>query len=176
MRKVWYTVDMAIKKSVFIFILFFPLIISFEAIQADEARQKAPPFELVSLKGEKVTQEDLIGKVTLLVFWASWCGTCQSELPKIARLQKELEGKPFQVYAIGFKDTRKNIRRYVKSHRKAFPFPAFYDTQNRVSRRFGARVTPTLFLFDKKGELVVPFQGGGLLDHPQFRKVLEDIL
>ncbi len=155
--------------------LLFSVVLSGE-LRADEVRPKAPPFELISLKGEKITQENLIGKVTLVVFWASWCGTCQNELPKIARLQKKLRGKPFQVFAIGFKDTRKNIGRYVASHQKAFPFQVFYDTQNRVSRRFGARVTPTLFLFDKNGELVVPFQGGGLLEHPQFQKALEDIL
>jgi len=164
------------KKATLFIIFFLFAIIPFGALRADEARQKAPPFELVSLKGETITQENLIGKATLVVFWASWCGTCQNELPKIARLLKKLEGKPFQVFAIGFKDTRKNIRGYVASHQKAFPYPVFYDKRDQVSRQFGARVTPTLFLFDKKGELVVPFQGGGLLDHPQFEKVLQDIL
>ncbi|MEO2053922.1 MAG: TlpA disulfide reductase family protein [Nitrospira sp.] len=164
------------KKALLITILLLSTVVPFGAIQADETRQKAPPFELVSLKGETITQENLIGKATLVVFWASWCGTCQNELPKIARLLKKLGGKPFQVFAIGFKDTRKNIRGYVASHQEAFPYSVFYDTRNQVSRRFGARVTPTLFLFDKKGELVVPFQGGGLLDHPQFEKVLQDIL
>jgi thiol-disulfide isomerase/thioredoxin len=164
------------KKATLLIIIILSAVVSFGELRADEARPKVPPFELVSLKGEKITQENLIGKATLVVFWASWCGTCQNELPKIARLKKKLADKPFQVIAIGFKDTRKNIGSYVASHQEAFPFPVFYDTKNQVSSRFGARVTPTLFLFDKKGELVVPFQGGGLLEHPQFKKALKDIL
>lgn len=164
------------KKATLFLIIFLSAVVPFGGLGADEARQKAPRFELVSLKGETITQKNLIGKATLLVFWASWCGTCQGELPKIARLQEKLEGKPFQVLAIGFKDTRKNIRRYVSAHPEVFPFPVLYDSRDEVSRSFGARVTPTLFLFDKKGELVVRFQGGGLLDHPQFEKVLQDLL
>ncbi len=137
---------------------------------------KPPTFELVSLDGDRFTQDDLKGKVTLVVFWASWCGVCKHELPKIQHLQKSLEGKPFQVRAIGFKDSEANIRRYTKMHRETFSFPVYFDRGDRVSSKFGATVTPTLFLFDKNGELVIPYRGGGLLEHPQFKKALAELL
>ncbi|MFQ5949593.1 MAG: TlpA family protein disulfide reductase [Nitrospiria bacterium] len=164
------------RKVVYIILFILSGLVLFGEIRADETRPKAPPFELVSLDGKKMTQEDLIGKATLMVFWASWCGTCQSELPKIHLLQEKMKGRPFQVIAIGFKDSRTNILRYVDSHQEVFSFPVFYDTRNRVAARFGARVTPTLFLFDKNGALAVPYRGGGLLDHPKFQKVLESLL
>ena len=137
---------------------------------------KAPPFSLVSLDGKRFTQDDMIGKATLVIFWASWCGTCRHELPKAHRLQAAMAGRPFQIIAVGFQDEPANIRRYAASHPDIFTFPVFYDRGNRMAARFGARVTPTLFLFDKSGELVVPYRGGGLFDHPKFKETLEAIL
>jgi cytochrome oxidase Cu insertion factor (SCO1/SenC/PrrC family) len=41
-------------------------------IQAYETPKAAPAFTLPDLAGKMVRLEDLKGKVTLLVFWATW--------------------------------------------------------------------------------------------------------
>lgn len=135
-----------------------------------------PAFHLTSLTGQSFTEKDLLGKATLVVFWASWCGTCQQELPKIHQLQKKWADRPFQILAIGFSDTEQSIQHYVDGHSEIFSFPVFYDQGDEVAGRFGAVATPTLFLFDQAGKLVVPYRGGGLLEHPQFHKILETLL
>ncbi|MFQ5589169.1 MAG: TlpA family protein disulfide reductase, partial [Nitrospiria bacterium] len=139
-------------------------------------RPSVPSFQLTSLEGQSFTEKEMLGKATLVVFWASWCGTCQQELPKIHQLQKKLADRPFRVLAIGFSDTQQNIERYVRENAKTFSFPVFYDRGDQVAGRFGAVATPTLFLFDQEGKLVVPYRGGGLLEHPQFHKILEELL
>lgn len=145
-------------------------------IHADAGGPKAPPFELHSLDGKTYTDETLIGQPALLMFWASWCQVCQRELPKVHDLQEKMKGKGFQVLAIGFADTEVNIRDYVQSHPTHFNFPVLYDTGNRVATRFGARSTPTFFLLNKKGEVEIPYPGGGLLEHPQFQATLNELL
>jgi thiol-disulfide isomerase/thioredoxin len=137
---------------------------------------KVPPFELLSLDGKKYTDKDLLDKPTLLIFWASWCGTCQQELPKVHNLKEKLRGKPFQVIAIGFKDSEANIRSYVKSHPEVFNFPVLYDAHDRVATRLGAQFTPTLFLLDKKGGLVLHHFSGGFFDRPDFQEALQRLL
>lgn len=146
-----------------------------KGVEAD-AGAKAPAFELTSLRGEKFNQDHLSGKVTLVVFWASWCGTCQKELPKVHDLQERLKGKPFQAVAIGFKDSEANIRGYVRSHSKLFSFPVLYDAGDQVAERFGANFTPTLFLLDKKGELVMAASGPGMIESSRFQAALERLL
>ncbi len=158
----------------FVFIAFFvtrPL-----RAETETDRAKSPPFELTSLSGKSFTEKDLLGKTTLLVFWASWCDVCKHELPKAGLLHEKLGERSFQVIGIGFGDSEQSIREYVKSHPDVFSFPVLYDTGDQVASRFGTQVTPTFFLFDKEGQLIVPYRGGGLFEHPQFRKILSELL
>jgi len=137
---------------------------------------QVPSFELRSLAGNTYTDQDLIGQPTLLMFWASWCHVCQGELPKVQALQEKMEGKKFQILAIGFADPEANIRDYVAAHPTHFNFPVLYDIGDRVASQFGVRSTPTFFLLNKKGEVEIPYRGGGLLEHPQFQTTLSELL
>ncbi|TAK03462.1 MAG: TlpA family protein disulfide reductase [Candidatus Manganitrophaceae bacterium] len=145
-------------------------------IDAGAGGPKVPAFELLSLDGKKYTDKDLLEKPTLLVFWASWCGTCQHELPKVHNLMEKMKGKPFQIIAIGFKDSEANIRGYVKSHPDTFNFPVLYDPGDRVAARLGAQFTPTLFLLNKKGELVLHHFSGGFFERRDFQEAVQQLL
>jgi cytochrome c biogenesis protein CcmG, thiol:disulfide interchange protein DsbE len=44
----------------------------------------APPLVLHTLDGGVIATRDLIGKVVILTFWATWCEPCQEELPLLS--------------------------------------------------------------------------------------------
>lgn len=135
-----------------------------------------PAFELRSLDGKTYTDRQLIGQPALLMFWASWCHVCQGELPKVHALQERLKSKPFHVLAIGFADSEVNIRNYAESRPAPLNFPIVYDVGDRMASQLGVRSTPTFFLLNKRGEIVVIHRGGGLLDDPQFQTAVNLVL
>ena len=159
------------KKLVFVMLCLAAVLMFGSSASASEFR--APAFELPSLDGKKFTQKDLDGKVTLMVFWASSCGTCKKELPKVRDLQKKMESKGLQVLTVGFLDTEADIRNYVASNPRIFTFPVLYGAEGRVAIRWGVRATPTIFLIDTQGEIVLSHLGGGLLENPTFHKRLD---
>src|SRR4029077_12540590 len=54
--------------------------------QPELARAKmAPPFAVTTLDGQRVSLDDLKGKVVLLDFWATWCGPCREALPHMQK-------------------------------------------------------------------------------------------
>ncbi len=58
-----------------------------------------PEFELETLEGDRVRSEEFSGKVTLINFWASWCGPCKVEIPWFVEM-KEQYGEDFEVVGI----------------------------------------------------------------------------
>jgi thiol-disulfide isomerase/thioredoxin len=60
----------------------------------------APDFTAYDNNGNPVKLSQFRGKVVLLNFWASWCGVCKTEKPKLAEMAQDLAGDDFVVVAL----------------------------------------------------------------------------
>ena len=56
------------------------------AALAPSRTDAAPDFSLPDLEGQRFSNDDLKGKITLINFWGTWCGPCKAEVPDLARL------------------------------------------------------------------------------------------
>ncbi len=59
-----------------------------------------PDYTFYDGAGKATKIADFKGKVLVVNLWATWCGPCKIEMPQLAKLQAEYEGKPVQVVAI----------------------------------------------------------------------------
>ncbi len=59
-----------------------------------------PDVDGEDLDGKKLKMSDFRGKVTLVVFWAGWCGPCMGDVPHEREILKQYEGKPFAIVGI----------------------------------------------------------------------------
>jgi peroxiredoxin len=86
----------------------------------------APHFELPTTTGETRTLDDLKGKVVLLNFWATWCESCEDELPILQELHNNNEPQSFQLLAVSIDhDPATVVPRYAHEHRITYPLPLF---------------------------------------------------
>src|SRR5579863_7154641 len=46
--------------------------------------EPAPSATLVALDGKRISTSELLGRVVILTFWATWCGPCREELPLLS--------------------------------------------------------------------------------------------
>ena len=53
----------------------------------------AVPFKFKDINGNEVSLADLKGKYVYVDIWATWCGPCNAEIPKLKELEKKLEGR-----------------------------------------------------------------------------------
>jgi thiol-disulfide isomerase/thioredoxin len=51
--------------------------------------KKLPDFKLKDLKGNEFSSRQLIGKPTLINFWATYCVPCVAEMPELSRLKEK---------------------------------------------------------------------------------------
>ena len=89
-------------------------------------------------------------KYTVLVFWASDCGHCQTEIPKLQDNLKELKGKiDYKVFAVQTKDDFEAWRKFIID--KKLEFINVFDPihLNNLKERFDIYSTPVIYILDK---------------------------
>ncbi|HIB53577.1 MAG TPA: TlpA family protein disulfide reductase [Nitrospirales bacterium] len=146
------------------------------AVLEGEMTAPSPDFEFTTLSGERVTKEALKGKPTLLMFWATWCGICRDELPRIHELDTQARSMGLQIVAVAFSDDKNAVTKYVEQHKSTFSFPTVFDAGNDVSSQFRVRATPTFFLLDGNGDILLMHIGGGILGDRDFRRLMHELL
>ena len=80
-----------------------------------------PDFGLDLLGGGQITHEELRGKVTLIAFWASWCGPCRRELPALSKVHGELQERGFQVLAVNVDKEKALAARFLGKNQPNYP-------------------------------------------------------
>ena len=88
------------------------LILILNAIPLLASAGRAPNLSLKDLEGKHQNLSALRGQIVVVNFWATWCGPCQEELPRLSLLAKEWTGKDVRVVAVSIdeaKDTAKIV-------------------------------------------------------------------
>ncbi len=110
---------------------------------------QAPEFELKDANGNLWKLSDLRGKVVFINFWATWCTTCKAEMPYKERLYEKMQGKPFQMLGMLFRDNPRNLIPYFKKH--SVSPPTLISPSDKVPRLYGITGVPETFIIDKDG-------------------------
>lgn len=87
-------------------------------------------------------------KVTLLDFWATWCGPCRQTLPIVGRLYEKLSSRGFEVIGVSTEQLSV-LEQFYKEHPS--PYPLYRDATQEMNRRYGISAIPTLMLLDENG-------------------------
>lgn len=114
-----------------------------------------PEFTLANVEGLAAksgpmpgfSNEDLIGSVSVINIWGSWCGPCRVEHPILMELA-EKEDVP--LYGINYKDEPKNAVRFLET--LGNPFVAVgADKAGRTSIDWGVYGVPETFVVNASG-------------------------
>jgi cytochrome c biogenesis protein CcmG, thiol:disulfide interchange protein DsbE len=114
--------------------------------------QPAPPATLVTLDGARIDTRDLIGRVVILTFWATWCGPCREELPLLSAYAEEHAARGLSV--LGFTlDTEEDLLK-VRHVAQALKFPVGLLDHSSLPGYGRIWRIPVNFTIDRKGRLV----------------------
>lgn len=172
----------AIKRAKFaIPLIFFILIIGFlwhglkinpSMIPSPLINQPAPEFKLPQLfyPNETISNDDFIGRVTLLNVWATWCHACIEEhdfLLKIASIED------LKIVGLNYKDDVVLAKRWLQDNGNPYHVVAV-DSSGSTGIDWGVYGTPETFIIDKKG--VIRYKHIGPIDANVWEKTLHPIV
>lgn len=125
------------------------------ALAATE-RPKFPAIQLSDVNGQVYQLQDFMGAVTVLNFWASWCGPCRQELPELQKLYNELGTKGLVVLAIAVDTPKQQVKPFLE--RLGVTLPAMLvDRETQAS--LGVSRIPFTVLLDREGRVVQIYPG-----------------
>ncbi len=121
------------------------------------ARMQPLTINLASASGENFVREDFTGRVTLVNFWASWCGPCVEEIPALNRLRETMNGKPFELISINYAEKPQQIHDFLDL--VDVDFPVLLDEDGSYSARWNVLVYPATFVIGTDGKIVYGVNG-----------------
>ena len=143
-------------------------------LQEQKDRPAAPDFTLPEPGGSKKSLKDYRGKVVMLAFWATWCEYCREEIPAIESLYRDYKGKGLEIVAINIKDKRDDALAFIKKNK--ISYPVLMDPEGEVGLLYGAYATPTVYLIDRKGNVLARQWGPAGWNSPAARKLIAELV
>ena len=107
-------------------------------------------FSLDGLNGGVITSPWSSGHSSVLVFFASYCGPCKGEMPKIAKYIRTHNLSPIDVVAVDAVDKRSAAQAMIK--KDGVTFPVAYDPNGTITTGlFGFEDVPESVFLNARG-------------------------
>jgi thiol-disulfide isomerase/thioredoxin len=99
-------------------------------------------------------------KLLAISFYATWCASCQIEVPLLDKWAQQLSGQGFRAFIVGT-DKGREGKKLLKARiaELGLRVPVFHDGMNVLMRRYKAAALPTLYLVDASGKIVFAKSG-----------------
>ena len=110
----------------------------------------APPFDTIDTQGNTERLGDQAGKVVLVNIWATWCGPCRNEMPKLDHLYRERKDRGLVVFGLSDEDVSVQ-QKFIEQVPVSYPLLTQKGKVPNLYREI-ARY-PAIFLIDRSGRL-----------------------
>ncbi len=130
----------------------------------------APDFSAKLLDGSRFRASQLKGKVTVLDFWATWCGPCVKSMPETAKTVAEFPADKVMLLAVNQLETAKSINQFLEN--RGWEINVALDDDGKIGQLFHVDAIPQLVVIDDTGTVQRVFVGA----HDDLPEELKQVL
>jgi thiol-disulfide isomerase/thioredoxin len=117
-----------------------------------------PAFK--TLDGQTHKLSSLHGQIVVVNFWATWCGPCQEELPRLKQIAASYAGKPVSFVYISIDEPKNRGKIPATLVRLHVDFDSWVGADTDTLGRFGlGDIVPGTLILDENGEAVARIMG-----------------
>lgn len=135
----------------------------------------ASPFPTITLttindSPKYFSNKDLLGHVSLVNFWGSWCSICQQEHPMLMKIKQQYR---IPVYGILYEDDPSSAKNWLQQAGNPYASVAI-DKENQLAALLGVYGVPVTFVVDAKG--IVRYRYLGAITEKSWENTLLPII
>jgi peroxiredoxin len=139
-----------------------------------EAGSPAPDFTLPSINGEQISLDDFEGHPIVLIFWSSTSPPCLEELPDLEALEEEFAPQELAVVTINMDSSVEEALSALQETNVTLP--TLLGNNSNVMRAYSVNATPTTYIIDGNGTIVVNKVGYGKGTEDYLHSEIQDLL
>lgn len=132
-----------------------------------EVNSIAPDFTAPDPEGNQITLSEILGKVTILDFWASWCRPCRVENPNFVKLYDKYHEKGLNIISVSLdRENQKSkwIKAIEKDNLSWYNVSNLKYWQDPVALMYNITSIPATFILDDKGTIIATRLRGSALE------------
>ncbi len=115
----------------------------------------APNFEVETPDGTKITLYEMKGKVKLIDFWASWCGPCRLENPRVLSVFNKYHDRGLTILGISLDDNKEKWMKAIQEDQLPWVHGSDLKGWNSTpAQLFKVRAIPATILLDINNRIV----------------------
>jgi thiol-disulfide isomerase/thioredoxin len=129
-----------------------------------EIGQRFPGFNETDVAGNPLSVAAYRGRVTMVDFWATWCGPCKAEMPNVIATYQKFHAQGFDIIGVSLDQDQGQLMAFTQANGMAWA--QFFDGQgweNKLAKQYGIHSIPMSYLLDRHGIILSKELRGGEL-------------
>ena len=126
-----------------------------DATTAIVVGKPAPNFSAPSPEGKTISLKESLGKVTIIDFWASWCGPCRAENPNVVALYNEFHPQGLNIIGVSLDKDAAKWKEAIAKDGLIWPHVSnlkFWE--DPIAKQYNVQSIPATFILDEKRNIV----------------------